>query len=465
MSEKFKVIQVPFGSVFLDEENPRFPPLEGEPEVIKHLNASEKVYEVARDIVKLGGLNPLERIGVIKDEGSNTHVVVEGNRRVCALKLLLDPDRAPTPSMVKKFETLSKQWTAPDEIEVVWFMDRKIARPWVARLHSGEMNGVGRRDWNSEQQDRFSGPDHKKYPIAQSFLDHAQKKKWLKGEERPKLLSTIDRYVTKPFFREAVGLHVNDDKSIKKKPEADPAVVEQIWERFVRDSVEDMSLPVAQRRVSSRSNQPEIESYATELVKRVTGTSPQHNSVNAGTPDQSSDGQPSAGSGQPKDDSDAGDDKNAGATSKAAGRRRKPNPPKVREYLHNDPEVKKRLKALGCFKLESLHHSICTIPVTKHEVLSYISVWCFMECLVRYWTGEDAPFPTKLNPNKLQNWGGIPSKRCREIYRSLERILHHGNTNKHDGVSATYDIKQLHNDWELIQDVIALVLDECIQQK
>jgi hypothetical protein len=83
--------------MFLYEENPRHEPIESEPEIIEHLCKDEQVYNLARNISEVGP-NPLDLLGLVEIKssgGRKNYQAREGNRRVCAIKLLNDPDRAP----------------------------------------------------------------------------------------------------------------------------------------------------------------------------------------------------------------------------------------------------------------------------------------------------------------------------------------------------------------------------------
>src|SRR4029079_1880107 len=89
----------PLGRIFLNLETPRHEPVTTEAGAIERLCAKEDVPALARDIV-LHGTNPLELIGLIQvdarktEESNPSYFAVEGNRRVCALKLLNDPELA-----------------------------------------------------------------------------------------------------------------------------------------------------------------------------------------------------------------------------------------------------------------------------------------------------------------------------------------------------------------------------------
>lgn len=86
-------------ALFLDPKNPRHIPIENQKEIISYLIENEKIKELAKDIAEKGMTNPLDLVGIITED--NKKLVVEGNRRVCALKLLDKPSLAP-----KKYQKL-----------------------------------------------------------------------------------------------------------------------------------------------------------------------------------------------------------------------------------------------------------------------------------------------------------------------------------------------------------------------
>lgn len=78
---------VPLARLHLDPLNPRHDPIADEDEIIAQLLSKEKVLPLAKDIAKRGAVSPLERTGAVRMEGNPGHyVVVEGNRRLCALE-------------------------------------------------------------------------------------------------------------------------------------------------------------------------------------------------------------------------------------------------------------------------------------------------------------------------------------------------------------------------------------------
>ena len=124
---------VPIGRIFLLHSNPRHEPFETEGEAINYLCAKEDVYPLARDIVKMGRLNPLERCGVFpadKKKTGGSYFVAEGNRRICALKLLSDPELAPA-NLRKGFAALAEKWTPINTVAAVKFDDYDSMRVWL----------------------------------------------------------------------------------------------------------------------------------------------------------------------------------------------------------------------------------------------------------------------------------------------------------------------------------------------
>ena len=96
-----EIKQINIKDIFLDLENPRHEPYQSQEEVIEYLCQNEYVFALAQDIVIMG-VNPLEIMAIIpntdnySDDGAQTYIIAEGNRRLCALKLLDDPELAPS---------------------------------------------------------------------------------------------------------------------------------------------------------------------------------------------------------------------------------------------------------------------------------------------------------------------------------------------------------------------------------
>ncbi|TCM35138.1 hypothetical protein [Kribbella sp. VKM Ac-2568] len=133
----------------LDLENYRIPVAStDENAALNYLYAEEEVFETARLIIRDGYFDNEVPI-VVKD--GDTYVVLEGNRRVSALKVLSDPTLIPAHehairALLKRYETEADD--LPDEIRVLVAPSRSVAARHIARLHTTQ----SKRPWSRDQQ-------------------------------------------------------------------------------------------------------------------------------------------------------------------------------------------------------------------------------------------------------------------------------------------------------------------------
>lgn len=236
--------------LLLNRENPRHEPKRNQAEIIDYLLKDEQVYNLARHI-SANGTNPLEIVAVFPDDDGNL-VVAEGNRRVCALQLLLDPGKAPGEQR-SRFEALAKNGHFPEQILVAQFSEYEQARPWLKIIHDGEQDGVGRRRWRTEQKARFTEKASTSI-LAVRLLDYAIAAGFIAKEEKDSIsVTTMTRYLENPAVRGALGIATTA---------TNPNVrVELPHERFgpiVSRFIEDARTGV----LTSRSKSAEWQAYA-----------------------------------------------------------------------------------------------------------------------------------------------------------------------------------------------------------
>jgi hypothetical protein len=121
----------------LDPNNPRIPDSGQElsqRDLIADLLENDKVYDLAKSIVN-NGYYPVESLIVVKEK-SKTYVL-EGNRRLAALKLLLSPEGAPE-KWERRLRTLSSQIDPKSikTVKVVVAPSREAAAPVIMSKHT-----------------------------------------------------------------------------------------------------------------------------------------------------------------------------------------------------------------------------------------------------------------------------------------------------------------------------------------
>lgn len=267
-------VVVPFIKLHFDPINPRG---ESEPdeEKIRSLFGSQSETLILATHLAENGQNPLDRIGIIEHPKLPGHFVIrEGNRRLCAMQLLRDPDRAPTDAVRKAFQKLASEGRpVPDKVPAVLFHEKLKARVWMSVKHEGPQGGLGTVPWGSKEKTRFNregetGVTRPKNPNRQAdaLLTYAVKERLITPEERELIaLTTVTRYL--PNVRTALALLNTEDCTTNARP----AEFNLALQRFLKDAKETGTLGV-RATVHSRSTSAQRTEYAETL--RSEGVSP-----------------------------------------------------------------------------------------------------------------------------------------------------------------------------------------------
>lgn len=400
-----------------------------ESEVIDWLCRHENILPLAKDIVD-NGLNELELIGLIPDENSDddapAYFVAEGNRRVCALKLLLDPDRAPT-KLRKGFQKLADSWAGMNPLQCALFESREAVDIWLSRIHDGEQGGIGRSKWDADQSQRHSGSAKNK--LAMHLLDYAEETGLISKDDRKGKLTTAQRYLTKKPVQEALGLDVSDLENIRTtKSEKD-------FDALLGKFAADLKSNYANSRAKGSSV---FEAYGRELS-----------------------------SVQQAGDGDAAprllrQTKNAQLARRISRRR---TAIKLHTSVPLDHDINDALKSLNNQKLTNLYNSITTVPLQQHTPLIAIGVWAFIESLsARAGRNTQTDFQSFFGKTRLQAYGVAKGKGDKAITEALRRVSASGDVTKHDATAAQFNGEQLVNDMNTLKVLILKCIEEAAAQ-
>ena len=151
--------EVPLEHLRLDPENPRLPreqdwASKSEGELLREFVRRYNLVELARSIADKG-FTPrhAEALLVVEDPpNSHRHVVVEGNRRLATLKLLLDEAHRREAGTSSEWEALAQQARAwdLDSVPVIVYPDRDALNDYVGFRHI-----TGPQPWRPEAKARF----------------------------------------------------------------------------------------------------------------------------------------------------------------------------------------------------------------------------------------------------------------------------------------------------------------------
>lgn len=279
-------IVVSFNMLHFDPVNPRGVP-EADEEKIRALFGSQHETLILATHLAENGQNPLDRLAIIEHPKLPGHYVTrEGNRRLCAMQLLRDPDRAPTEATRKAFQKVASTGRPiPDDVPAVLFHAKHKARVWMSVKHEGEQGGLGTLQWGTAEKARFNregetGTTRPKNPNrqAEALLTYAVKEGLITPEERKLIaLTTITRYL--PNVRTALALLNTEDCTTN----ADPDEFNAALQRFLKDT-KAPGTPGVSADVHSRSTAAQRTEYAETL--RREGVSPVNRNLSPYDPSQ-----------------------------------------------------------------------------------------------------------------------------------------------------------------------------------
>lgn len=143
--------EVPVTKLRLDPDNPRLATSVKRPtqaELIAELLRHEDVMTLVKDISKLGYF-PNELLVAVKEQSSI--IVIEGNRRLAALKLLLNPDLAPADEIKKVRAHADRNHHRVEKATVLIAPSRAAAVALIVARHKGESV----KKWTTAMQARY----------------------------------------------------------------------------------------------------------------------------------------------------------------------------------------------------------------------------------------------------------------------------------------------------------------------
>lgn len=245
--------------IYLANDNPRHDPLDSEPEIIEHMLKDHQVRELAKSIISLGSVNPIDLMAVIPHpKQGKAYMVAEGNRRLTALKLLIDPELAPKENDRKFFRKLAASGVKIDTIRVVVFPNKKAVEPWMYIKHLGAQGGAGTKNWDASSKiraDRNYGTTDSAANQSLLLVEYAQENGLIdSAKDIP--ITTIKRFLSNPIFRNSLSLVDNKSLTIQSPKDQFDRVVG----KFLNDSLDSTS------EVNSRTNKQDRINYANKLI-------------------------------------------------------------------------------------------------------------------------------------------------------------------------------------------------------
>lgn len=211
------VANIRVADLLLDEENPRLSqPNAGQRETLRAIAADEprKIYKLADDIFE-NGVSPADLFIVVATKGAvPRYTVLEGNRRLCALKALESPDTlsgAVPSNILTALKKISARYLESpiDSVRCAVFKSRADAAHWLLLRHTGENEGAGIVPWGSDETARFVGQVRGTTEPYRQALDFAERSGQITRQDRENLNgTTFKRLIETPVVREKLGVTI-----------------------------------------------------------------------------------------------------------------------------------------------------------------------------------------------------------------------------------------------------------------
>lgn len=186
-------------SLRLDYENPRLTKFGSKPsqsEIIEYLIENEKVIDLAKSIIQQNYF--LNEQPIVTKE-NNKFIVLEGNRRVTACKILINPDLIKNSNKRNQIKKSLKSFDIEiiKKLEVYIAPDRASADQMIVNRHTG---GSVVEKWDKTKQDRFI---FNRYKDGETIEELSIKFSTTKGE----IKKALRRH---NVFTEIVKLHLDE---------------------------------------------------------------------------------------------------------------------------------------------------------------------------------------------------------------------------------------------------------------
>lgn len=199
-------------NLLVNRANDRHGELENETAAIAHLFRTREAHmrNLAKDIAETGAL--MEPPLVFHEDAD--HLVMDGNRRVTCLKLLLEPRRAPTADLQRFFQTLYDSMAGRRITAVVCQVERDRDRidEILYRRHTGARSGVGQSTWDDRAKTNFLERTgrNERVNVAGEIEHLLEQNERLPDRRIPR--SNVNRLLSSEAYRSRTGISVRGNE-------------------------------------------------------------------------------------------------------------------------------------------------------------------------------------------------------------------------------------------------------------
>jgi hypothetical protein len=452
--------------LLLDQGNYRFKEASNQIACIEKIyNANQQYFKNLMSSVAEDDLGEL--LLVYKERSKN--IVLDGNRRLAALKVLSDPKKfAPTDSVKQYADDLLKKHKIDfSAIQGQVSSNKQLIFKTVYERHAAGQ-GKSRINWSAYGAARFRydqqmEEDKEWYSIAVLLEAERVNPKWTEFIDSSEYSHEVFRRIFKSALdKGVVSRTIFSDRNQRLKTTADKKLIKDATNKVNRflEAMQNKDLSLS--RSGKYADKNSVDAYISQfsLSPDNDRAKPPSSAVSQSSPEQSSTA--STYTNNSNSNSSTGNQSSSSNTGSTSGYSRD----KQGYGIDVSESISQKLVESKSKKLVGLYKSLCTVSLTQHPQLLYVGAWSFFETLsTLIGKADNISFTSYLGSKLNEPTFGYNKSQRREYTDTLEDISKKGNLNKHSGIYHTAGAEQLRIDFTTLEPFILALLEILISKK
>ncbi len=422
----------------LDEGNYRFKKASDQKDCIEKIYSANPQY--FKGLMKSIAEDDLgELLLVYRNKKEN--IVLDGNRRLAAIKVL-DSDKCAPVENLKTFaqalRTANKTKMDFSNIQAQVSDDKKLVLNTVYERHAAAKSGKARINWSAYAAARFrydqKSDDTDEWHITALLLKAEEK--------RPSITDFLDsgdyshevfrRLMKAAFNKKIISTNIFSEKDQRIKNTAQKKLLDDAVSKAYKFllAMKDKKLSLSRKDKKNYADKNRVTEFLSDYK-----LSPDNQRLD--------DAKSSSGHGVSE-----------GKTQTTSG--------KGGNVIDESSAILQKLNKLKSKKLSGLYNSLCTISLIQHPALMYVGAWCFFEVLSKCMGNAGKEFTGYFGSQTIQL--GLDKATGKDCGNALKDIQKYGNATKHSQKATPMTAIQLKNDFEVLEPLIVAALDKSIAQ-
>lgn len=259
--------------LIVNPENYRFDPVDSQSEAIDLMleEKGDEIANLAKHVFEYG-LDEAKDLRVLEIK-KNLYHVLDGNRRVTAIKCLQNPSLVKSDSLRNKFIKIKKgKGLIPNTVNSFVYTNEAEAAEWIKLDHTGKNNGIGQDDWELAAKDRFDFKFGGKVSPATKVLNFFQHETNKAVDTKTLKMSTVNRILSNPESRSYLGIDIKNSDIVLRSSQKE--VVGRLDQLFNKIMVDDVAVKEVYHTPDSIKFMKNLFGDKPKLSKATTSISP-----------------------------------------------------------------------------------------------------------------------------------------------------------------------------------------------